>query len=279
MKKSIVTLVLFLFTLFAGVLFVDNSAMAAPRLSSKHVKIKRIDDTAKLKIKGVKSKNVKSLTVVPSNKDHLEIFIKNKTEFSLRAKANTNAYAKVTLKLKKKIDGKKTYKFKVTSEVEVKPGDYKSYPILQGKVEDKYKLVYLDESDPRWKQIAEDTEYSLNCEWNDINVENPFGTIAYHEGYDIFKDYDFIRYWGKITATDYLGNDKTDHMTIYVTDYQSHLKNHSRARALIYLDDEFACSFPLDVSVIEYEYEPENFFCIDKEKKIYAKIAKTLLDK
>lgn len=98
-----------------GVGSVDSSAAAKVKLSKTSISVKE-GKTQTVKIRNAKKSNVKNLTVKSSNPASIKAKASGKLAVKITGKkACTSAKISVTVKLKKKVAGKKTYKLKLTA--------------------------------------------------------------------------------------------------------------------------------------------------------------------
>ena len=92
---------------------VGNAKEKTPTLSPGDTAVIYTGKTKTFTIKNVKKANVKSLSVSVANKKAAKLVSKTKTSFKIKALAPHASAVDVTLKLKKKIAGKKTYKYEL----------------------------------------------------------------------------------------------------------------------------------------------------------------------
>ena len=119
MKKRLISMVICMGLILALMPASPSEAVAKPKLSPGGMISIYTGKTKTITIKNVKKSDVKSLTVKALNKKSTKvvkkILTKKKVGFTLKAVGPHACVVKVTLKLKKKISGKKTYKFEITT--------------------------------------------------------------------------------------------------------------------------------------------------------------------
>ena len=147
-----------------------EAAAKAPKLSTDDITI-YTGKTKTITIKNVKKKDVKSLTVKAFNESSTvvkkKILTKNKVGFTLKATGPHGSAVRITLKLKKKIAGKKTYKWEIitTTGSAAKPVSY-----LEDDVTGSYTALVLKEGE---EPEGGDNEFSLISDtYADIGVRN-----------------------------------------------------------------------------------------------------------
>lgn len=116
MKKSTWSIVLVICLVLSLIQIQVQSDVAraagAPKLSKNNIKFTDTGVFKTIKIKNVKKKQVKKLTVKSDNDNIVDFMVNsNKTSFKLVSGKSGVTWIHVTLKLKKKIKKKKTYKF------------------------------------------------------------------------------------------------------------------------------------------------------------------------
>ncbi|MBR6229220.1 MAG: hypothetical protein IKQ97_05735 [Eubacterium sp.] len=98
---------------------VSQAAKRVKLTGSKTISV-TVDETKIVKVKGVKSKQVKSLKVIIKNKKIASARKKTNLSFKVTGKKKGSTRITVKLKLKKKVNGKKTYTFKKRVRVKKK---------------------------------------------------------------------------------------------------------------------------------------------------------------
>lgn len=143
------------------------------------------------------------------------------------------------------------------------PTTEKEYPIY------KYNVVE-EKSDEIIKKLGEDP----SSEKINLKIENDYSVLLFDENSPLFENSEYLKYLGKITATDEYGNDISNNIVIYELGLKETMKKSYGQFIYIYVKDSNGneCAMHINIGTTTDPNENLNKMnLIDKSNNVYGK--------
>lgn len=144
------------------------------------------------------------------------------------------------------------------------PTTEKEYPIY------KYNIVE-EKSDEIIKKLGEDP----SSEKIKLKIENDYSVLLFDENSPLFENSEYLKYLGKITATDEYGNDISENIVIYELGLKETMKKSYGQFIYIYVEDSKGNEYATLISIGTTTDPNENLDemnLIDKSNHVYGKL-------